>query len=99
MIKALNRVEEICESQAPFWNYQSNKFSSFSTQITDVQELMEIGIDDLLDELPAWLKDRRREFGIYHEVMQGVNSFNFPCELKPTKFPSVTWQTLNIIHE
>lgn len=100
LILALTQVEEICEAQAAFWNYQSNKFSSFSTQITDAEALVAIGIDDSVKELLAWLKERKRELAIYHEVMQGVNnSFNFPCELKPTKFPALALPTLGITLE
>ena len=90
-------MEGICEAQAAFWNYQSDKFGSFSSQITDAKDLIEIGIDESIDELVGWLKGRKMELETYHEVMQGVNnSYNFPCAVKPTAFPQLALPTLDI---
>ena len=100
LILALKQAEEICEAQAAFWSIQSDKFGSFAARFTDVKELMEICIDDSVDELIEWLKTRKKELGIYHAVMQGVNnSYNFPCSLKPTQFPRLALPTLDITLE
>ena len=102
LVKLLGEVERICEGQAAFWGFQSDKFGSFKTSVSNVKDFIEMGlIDESTDELIGLLKERKGELETYHVMMQAVNnSFNFPTGARrPTEFPSINLPALDITLE
>ena len=97
LVTLLKEVELICSTQAAFWEYQADKFSSFSSQVTSAQDFIEDGVEEAVKEMVQWLKKRKEQLERYHMVMLRVsNSYIFATSVKPSPLPPLTLPSLKI---
>lgn len=98
LVASLLDVEKLCECIGAFWQIQSDRFASFGTSVTGVQDFIEIGLgSEVCDEQIEWLEKTKTTFGNYHSLMSQVNAaFNFPTSLTPSHFPSTELPSIDL---
>lgn len=98
LVASLLDVEKLCECIGAFWQIESDKFASFGTSVTSVQDFVEIGLgSQVCDEQIKWLEETQITFNRYHSHVSEVNAaFNFPTPLKPSQFPKIDLPSLEL---
>jgi len=98
LVSSLSDIEKLCECIGAFWQMESDKFSSFGTNVSSVKDFMEIGLgSDVCDEQIEWLEETQKTFEKYHNLMTGVTAaFNFGTSLQPNPFPSITLPSIDL---
>ena len=98
LVKSLMDIEKLCECIAAFWQFQSDKFSSFGSSVAGVQIFVECGAgSEACESEIKWLEETQETFGRYHSLMSQVNAaYNFSTSLTPSKFPCVTLPSIDV---
>jgi len=98
LISFLSDIEKLCECIGAFWQMESDKFSSFGTNVLTVKDFMEIGLGaDACEDQIEWLEETQKTFEKYHSLMTGVTAaFNFGTSLQPNHFQSIELPSIDL---
>ena len=72
LVRHLENFENLCEKVAQFWQYQSDKFGTFSGRIENAQIMYECGVPEDMEEAIKEIKVMESEISTYYKIAQFV---------------------------